>query len=67
MKVRDKAEQEKVDYTGLRPGDCFRYDGETCIKTRFEQDAVVLNTGEVWSDMCGNMVTPVNAEVQIID
>lgn len=56
----------KKNFADLEPGDCFRYENTICIKAEFEQDAIVLDSGEVWSNMCGNMVTPVNAEVHII-
>jgi len=64
MRVNEK---NTVDFAKLKPGDCFRYEGVLCIKTEFEQDAIVLDSGEVWSNMCGNNVIPINAEVYIID
>ncbi|KKN69799.1 hypothetical protein LCGC14_0437450 [marine sediment metagenome] len=67
MRVRENNEKNLIDFADLDAGDCFRYEGTVCIKTEFDQDAVTLGDGSVWSDMCGNMVTPVNAEVQIIN
>ncbi len=67
MRVRENNEKNKVDFADLGEGDCFRYCGELWIKTDYEQDGVCLVDGNVHEDMCGDMVTPVNAEVQIID
>lgn len=67
MRILENNEKNTVDFAELDPGDCFRYEGMVCIKIQIDQDAIVLSNGEVWSGMCGNMVTPVNAEVQVID
>ena len=54
-----------VDFAELEPGDCFRWEGSLLIKTDYKQDAVDLKNGSVYVDMCGDQVTPVNAEVKI--
>ncbi len=67
MRVRKNNEKNTVDFAELEPGDCFRDKGKLWIKTDYKQDGVCLNDGEIRSEFCGDMVTPVNAEVQIID
>lgn len=68
MRIKDKVEKDKVDFAELESGDCFRdCDGELMIKTDWEQDAVSLEDGQVFSNWCGRAVTPVNAEVHIIN
>ena len=68
MKVLENNEKNTVDFAELEPGDCFRdEDGDLLIKTDCEQDAVQLSNGIVYGGLCGDMVTPVNAEVQIIN
>ncbi len=66
MKVRENSEEKTVDFGRLNPGDCFRWNDELYIKSDFNQNAVGLNDGHALTDMCGDMVTPVNAEVQIL-
>lgn len=65
MKVKNKIEKN-VNFVDLDAGDCFRWKGGLYIKTDWEQ-AVYLNDGMIITNTCGNMVTPVNAEVQIVD
>lgn len=67
MKVLKNNEKNLVDFTDLGAGDCFRYMGKLWIKTDYEQDGVCLTDGLVHTEMCGDMVIPVNAEVHIID
>lgn len=67
MKVKENNEKNTVDYEKLEPGDCFRFEDELFIKSDYDQDAVGLKSGHAKCDMCGEQVTPVNAEVQIID
>ena len=67
MKVRENNEKSKVDFTNLKPGDCFRAWGSLYVKSRKDQDATNLKNGEARVNMCGIYITPVNAEVQIID
>ena len=68
MKVIEKKENNKVDFADLNVGDCFKDDdGDIMIKTDWEQEAVHLATGIVYINQCERMITPVNAEVQIID
>lgn len=67
MKVLENNEKNLVDFTDLNAGDCFRYGGRLYIKSDCDQEAVGLNDGDALCDMCDTMVTPVNAEVQIID
>ena len=67
MKVRENNEKNIVDYATLNKGDCFRYQGYLLIKTDGSQNAVCLSDGSEYDRMCGEQVTPVNAEVQIID
>ena len=67
MRVKENNEKNTVDFAELEAGDCFRYGGKLWIKTNYAQDAVRLCDGTVYSDMCEDIVTPVNAEVQIID
>ena len=67
MRVRENNEKNTVDFTTLDTGDCFRYQGDLLIKTNGNQNAVCLGDGGEYDKMCGEQVTPVNAEVQIID
>ena len=67
MRIKENNEKNTIDYEKLNAGDCFRFENEICVKSDFEQDAIRLVDGQMLSDMCGEMVTPVNAEVQIID
>lgn len=67
MRVKENNEKNTVDFEKLEPGDCFRYGGKLHIKSDYEQDSVCLTDGAAHDQMCGNQVTPVNAEVQIID
>ena len=66
MKVLENNEKNTVDFADLEPGDCFRVRGDLWIITDYEQDGVCLSNGEARSEFCGDMVTPVNAEVRII-
>lgn len=67
MRVIKNNEKNTVDFAELEPGDCFRWADSLLIKTDQEQDAVDLEDGVVYGDMCRKRVIPVNAEVQIID
>lgn len=67
MRIKENNEGNTVDYGELEAGDCFRYREELYLKADFEQDAICLTDGSMLTDMCGDMVIPVNAEVQIID
>jgi len=67
MRIKD-AKKETVDYKELEVGDCFRWEDSLLIKTDCGQDAVDLADGSVYSNMCEEEdITPVNAEIQIID
>ena len=67
MRVIENNEKNTVDFAVLNPGDCFRWEGNLYVKSDYGQDATGLTDGSALGDMCGDMVTPVNAEVQIID
>lgn len=67
MKVMENNEKNLVDFADLDAGDCFRYQGDLCVKSDYRQEAISLNDGTAYEDMCGERVTPVSAEVQIID
>lgn len=67
MKILENNEKNTVDFAELDPGDCFRWEGGLYIKSDYEQDAVGLGNGHPLAEMCGEQVTPVNAEIQIID
>lgn len=71
MKIKENNEGNTVDFTKLDPGDCFRYTygekSDLYIKSDHSQDATRLSDGHMLINMYGDMVTPVNAEVQIID
>lgn len=68
MKIRKQNEKRTVDFATLKVGDCFYdSDGDLIMKTDHEQDGVDLSNGVIYTDHCGDMVTLVNAEVQIID
>lgn len=67
MRVKENNERNLVSFSKLKQGDCFRWSNSILIKTDVEQDAVDLADGVVYSNMCDDMVTPINAEVQIID
>lgn len=65
MRVKDK---DKVDFAELKTGDCFiNYDGSLMFKTNYKQSAVDLRDGCLYSGLCGGQVTPVNAEVHIVN
>lgn len=67
MRVRENNEKNTVDFGELKPGDCFRFEGDLCVKSTHQQNATGLESGDHFYDMCGILVTPVNAEVHIID
>ena len=67
MRVLENNKKNVVDFAELDAGDCFRWEGELYIKSQFNQDAIGLKDGWAVEDMCGEMVQPVSAEVQIID
>ena len=67
MKILENNEKNTVDFADLDPGDCFRWDGGLYVKSNCDQEAVSLVDGYALSEMCGEQVQPVNAEVQIID
>lgn len=68
MKVIEKSRENTVDFSTLKVGDCFKDgEGDLMMKLDEKQKAVNLSDGCVYGDMCGDAVTPVNAEVQIID
>jgi hypothetical protein len=57
-------------YEDLEEGQCFKWskDAENVLlKTDYEQDAVDLVDGEYYSDLCGEDVYPVEAEIHIIN
>ena len=58
---------KRVDFADLGPGDCFRWLGHLFIKANYKQYAVSLADGCTATDLCGEEVMPVNAEIQIID
>ena len=60
-------EKNIVDYAKLKPGDCFRWDKDIYIKSQCDQEAISLTDGYALADMCGEMVTLINAEVHVID
>lgn len=68
--VNDKKEQEAEKFEDLPNGHCFRWDDvsfDILLKTDYEQDAVSLVDGEYYSNLCGEDIVPVNAEVHIVD
>jgi len=67
MRILENKEKNLVDFTDLSVGDCFRYDGQLYIKSDCDQEAVGLVDGNALSELCNTRVTPVNAEVHIID
>ena len=67
MRILENNEKNTVDFADLDPGDCFRWAGDLYVKADYEQDATGLLDGSALSEMCGEQVTPVNAEIQIID
>ncbi len=67
MKVNWNNKKSTIDFANLRPGRCFIYGDCLYIKCNFAQQAVRLTDGAVCFKMCGEQVTPVNAEVRIID
>lgn len=66
MKVKE-TKKHKVDFATLKPGDCFWWDNTLFVKSNYNQRATGLVGGRSLCDMCGEMVTPINAEVHIID
>ena len=69
MRIRKKNEESTtVDFATLEVGTVFYdSDGDLIMKTDHEQDGVDLSTGAIYTDHCGDRVTPVRAEVQILD
>lgn len=67
MKVRSSSEKQKVDFATLKPGDCFMAWDKLYVKSQSKQQATGLENGDARVCMCGIYVTPVNAEIQIID
>ena len=72
MKIVDnKAEVKLKKFEDLVNGQCFKWNisGNTdlLMKTDYEQDAISLIDGEYYSELCGDMVIPINAEVHIIN
>lgn len=67
MKVRKQNEKRTVDFAILNPGDCFMAWDRLYVKSQSEQQATGLENGDARVCMCGIQVTPVNAEIQIID
>lgn len=65
--VRNEKEIKEVNFADLNPGDCFEHEGDLCIKSQYEQDAISLTDGEQYEDMCGDTVILVNAEIHITD
>ena len=67
MRVIKSNKENKVDFASLRPGDCFEAWGELYVKSSADQQATGLSTGQARVSMCGIQVTPVNAEVHVIN
>ena len=67
MKVIENSKENTVDFAKLKPGDCFKWENSLLIKTDYKQDAVDLETGAVYENICGEEITPINAEVRIIN
>lgn len=67
MKVIRSNERKEVDFSSLKPGDCFEKWDILYVKSEANQQATGLKNGEACVNMCGVYVTPVNAEVHIID
>ena len=57
----------KVDFSNVDVGECFEMDGIVLIRTDYEQDAVALESGEVYSGLCGEEVTLIKAKLVIGD
>jgi len=68
MRIVEKSmKKKKVDFKDLNAKDCFRWEDSVYIKINRDQCAIDLADGCMVDDMCGHGVTPVNAEVHIID
>lgn len=68
MRILEGNKKKTVDFEELKSGDCFRdAEGDLMMKIDIDQDAVELSNGVVYGGLCGDQVTPVNAEVHIID
>ena len=67
MRVKGNNEKNTVDFEDLSAGDCFRYEKNLYVKSSYSQDAIGLSDGHALCNMCDTQVTPVNAEVQVID
>ena len=67
MNVIKKSKKSEVDFANLKPGDCFEAWNTLYIKSCGGQQATGLKNGEARVNMCGIYVTPINAEVHIID
>jgi hypothetical protein len=67
MKIVEKIKKLKQSYfDDLDQGDCFYHCGEYYIKTD-EDNAIKLRDGEIMDGLTAEHVTPVEAEVHILD
>lgn len=69
--VNTEVEQEPIKFEDLEAGQCFKWNRSATtniwMKTDYDQDAVDLGDGEYCSNLYGEDVFPVNAEVHIVD
>ena len=67
MKIVEQIKRLKqIVFDDLNSGDCFYWDGGYYIKTD-EENAVILKTGEITDGFMAEEVTPVEAEIHILD
>lgn len=67
MKVTPKSPKEHkfVDYATLDEGEVFVFNGDIFIKTEYgDQVGICLTEGCYIDEMCGTLVTPVDAELK---
>lgn len=64
MKVTPRTkEKTMVDYSTLKYGDAFLWNGDVWIKGKQDQAAVNLRTGEMFFNTCGEYIVPVEATI----
>ena len=63
---KPKFKKQGVDFAELGVGDHFIHADELCVvdKDTDEQSATNIATGEVYGQMCGNYVRPVDVEIK---
>lgn len=62
--MTNEKDRKLVDFAKLNPGDGFLFKEKLHIKQDWEQDSLIVETGEAYDNMCGFMVEPVEVEIR---